>query len=189
MLAAHPMRERPRADHDAFTLRPSARVDALLAGHRAIGDMYYGDRPRRTIAEACAYIRGWIAVNLGPGAWGSRRRSPELRYFQQHDLRDGTVYGTLGVLGVRPARISGGSSDVSTTTDRRSGDAANCAATRRITMPEPDADRDAQPEAARHHATHHATVLYAENPAPEPHEMTAQGDRLARLSAESGALW
>lgn len=68
MLAAHQIRERPRADHEAFTLRPSARVDALLAGHAAIADMFYGDRPRRTIAEACELIRGWIEVNIGAGA-------------------------------------------------------------------------------------------------------------------------
>jgi len=66
MLAAHQIREMPRADHDAFTLRPGPRVDALLAAHQAIGDMFYGTEARRTIPEACAAIRSWIQLNIGP---------------------------------------------------------------------------------------------------------------------------
>lgn len=46
-------------------MRLSARTEALIAGHRAIDDMFYGDRPRRTIAEACELIRDWIEGNIG----------------------------------------------------------------------------------------------------------------------------
>lgn len=65
MLEARQIRARPRADHGAFSLRPGPRVDALLDGHRAIAGMFFGDRVRRSIPEACAVIRAWIDVNAG----------------------------------------------------------------------------------------------------------------------------
>ena len=66
MLAARQVRERPRADHPAFALRPGARTDALLAGHRAIAGMFYGDRPRRSIQECNEVIRTWLDAQLCP---------------------------------------------------------------------------------------------------------------------------
>jgi hypothetical protein len=61
MLAARQIRERPRVDHPAFNPRDDARSAALLAGHRAIAGMFFGDRPRRSIGEANEMIRAWIA--------------------------------------------------------------------------------------------------------------------------------
>ena len=66
MLAARQVRECPRADHPAFALRPGARTDALLAGHRAIAGMFYGDRPRRSIQECNEVIRTWLDAQLCP---------------------------------------------------------------------------------------------------------------------------
>lgn len=68
MLGARQIRERPRANHPAFASEGGARSDALIAGHRAIAGMFYGDRPRRSIAEANAMIRAWIAEHLGEAA-------------------------------------------------------------------------------------------------------------------------
>lgn len=65
MLATRQIRERPSATHPAFTLRPGPRTDALLAGHAAIGGMFFGSRPRRSVADASEAIRVWIRANLG----------------------------------------------------------------------------------------------------------------------------
>jgi len=62
MLAERQLAAMPDAAAAAFLPRSSAQWDAMASAHAAIGPMYWG--PRRTLADACKRIRGWIRAEL-----------------------------------------------------------------------------------------------------------------------------